>query len=111
MKDFYCLISSRYCIDTDARDAVIPWCHCRRDADYFPARHCASARHARQTIIEIGLLLLLLRETPKFICPAYEPPIAPILILLITTQLWRVMQDRVLSDTNLKRGRSETTLG
>jgi len=45
---------------TDARDAVIHWCHCRRDADIFH-QDSAPAHHARQTNE------LLQRETTKFI--------------------------------------------
>jgi len=78
MKDFYCYISSSYC--ANARDAVIYWCHCRRDADIF--QHIM---HVRQ----LSYCSVKLRSSSV---RTYGRPISPILILLIIALS---IQDRV----------------
>jgi len=101
VKDFYFCILSWYC--TDARDSVIYWCHCRRDADIF------QPDSMRQHIMHIRQLSYCCKKLRSSSVRPYERPIAPILILLIITYgAWcRIM----CIWHNSRRGRSETMLG
>jgi len=75
----FLLLHILLCYCTDARDAVIHWCHCRHDADIFQQdsvhKHIV---HLRQ----FSYYSVKLRSSSVW---TYGCPIAPILILLIIT--------------------------
>jgi len=83
----YSTTNEKFAYYCDAREAVIHWCHCRRDADIFQ-QESAPAHYAHQTVE------LLQCETSKFIGPELWMPNSPDLILA-NYHIWSVLQDSV----------------
>jgi len=72
-----------------ARDAVIHWCHCHRDADIFQQdTQCVPVHHAHQTTE------LLQRETTKLIGPDLWIPNS-LDLNPANYHIWGVMRGRV----------------